>query len=193
MRRFLMMAMTLLLSSQQATASAPALVNLFDPLVSPMSPHARQVFRTELCKDAQELLAQTPPLTTEQQAWLKARRAEMPPVGTPGYDRGLAAISDTWEVSIETVHNRSQNLVDECWAFDAGKKTTRDELAFWVHAVAGLSDSTIDQCMTQLQGKGLDLRRPYQERTAIAVGRQIILEQIIRRIISPMIDDRLYE
>jgi hypothetical protein len=193
MWRFLMMAMTLLIWSQQATASAPTLMNLSDPIVGPMSPHAREVYRTELCKDAQELLAQTPPLTTEQQAWLKARRAEMPPVGTAGFGQGVAAISDTWEVSIETVHNRSQNLVDDCRTFDAGKKTVRDELAFWVHAAASLSDSTIDQCITQLQGKGLDLRRPYQERTAIAVGRQIILEQIIRRIISPMFDDRLCE
>jgi hypothetical protein len=123
----------------------------------------------------------------------KVRRTEMPPVGTPEFGRGVAAISDTWEVSIETVHNRSQKLVEECLTFDVSKKTPKYELAFWVHAAAILSDSTIDQCVMQLQGKGLDLRRPYRERTAIAVGRQIILEQIIRRIILPMIDDRLYE
>lgn len=73
------------------------------------------------------------------------------------------------------------------------KKTPRKELALRAHAAAILSDSTIDQCVRQLQGKEIDLRRPYQERTAIALGKQVILEQIIRRIISPMIDNRLYE
>ena len=193
MRWVLIMAMTLLPSLQQAQASAPALMNLSDVLGGPMSPHARQVYRTELCNDAQELLVQTPALTAEQKAWLKARRDEMPPVGTSGFNQGVAAISDTWEVSIETVHDRSQKLIDECRTFDTSKKIPRDELVFWAHAAAILSDSTIDQSVTQLQSKGLDLRRPCQERTAIALGRQVVLEQIISRIISPMVDDRLYE
>jgi hypothetical protein len=112
-------------------------------------------------------------------------RAALPPLGTEGFQRGVAAMAGSKEVALETIDNVVKAIVSEC------NRTSKPDLRFWINVASALSDETFDQVVTNLQQNGVDLRRPYEETTAMFVARQILLQTILVRIAKPEINSSL--
>lgn len=142
-------------------------------------------FRSALCEDAEQTHQRAPPFTNEMRETLARMRAALPPLGTEGFQRGVAAMAGSKEVALETIDNVVKAIVSEC------NRTSKPDLKFWINVASALSDETFDQVVTNLQQNGVDLRRPYEETTAMFVARQILLQTILVRIAKPEINSSL--
>jgi hypothetical protein len=167
----------------RALASAQNVLNVLGPTgYLPLDGQKITEFRNALCEDAQQTLERAPPFTREMQEKLKRMRAALPPLGTDGFGKGVAAMSRSKEVALETINTVANAVILEC------TKASNSDLRFWINVATALSDETFDQVVTNLQNDGVDLRSTYDNTTAMFVARQIMLEVILRRIVKPQIN-----
>jgi hypothetical protein len=166
-----------------AVASAENVLSIIgSPSRIPFDHRKISEFRNALCEDAEQTQERAPPFTKEMQERLARQRAALPPLGTEGFARGVSAMSDSNEVTLETIAEVVKAVLSEC------NRTSNPDLRFWINVASALSDETFDQVVTRLQQKGTDLRRPYGRTTALFVARQILLYTILVRILKPQIN-----
>jgi hypothetical protein len=166
-----------------ALASATnVLAVLGPPSYLPLDYQKSNEFRNALCEDAEQTHERAPLFTKEMQEALRRKREALPPLGTDGFKRGVIEMANSKEVALETINKMVEAVLSEC------NRTSSPDLRFWINVASALSDETFDRVVTDLQEKGIDLRRPYEQTTAMFVARQIMLEAILRRIVKPQMN-----